>query len=319
MPIREIDEGSSRIPRQMKRWLREIFIEDWNLKLLALAITLGLWLGVTGQRAPTTRHFRGVQLSFIVPGGMEISNDPPREVEVTLTGSKHEIDRLNARDLLATIDVTDFKPGERVVQLTNRIKLDLPQSVRVDDVEPGAVAMRLEPRIEREVEVEARLEGNLPEGYELRGVNLAPSKVRVRGPASHVNALQKALTETIRLEGLKESYNAPQAAIDIADPKVDLLIPSVSVTLEIGEKRVEKSFAGVLVQTADGAQARPSTASVTLFGPRSLMEQLRPENVRIELDAAPDGSITPRLVLPEGMQAQIELRSIRPTGFSIIR
>jgi hypothetical protein len=34
-----------------RRWLRRIFIEDWSLKLLALAITLVLWFLVTGRTA----------------------------------------------------------------------------------------------------------------------------------------------------------------------------------------------------------------------------------------------------------------------------
>jgi YbbR domain-containing protein len=317
MPFREVDSGESRIRREMKRWLREIFIQDWNLKLLALAITLGLWLGVTGQRAPTTRHLRGVQLSFIEPNDMEISNDPPREVEVTVTGGKRDVDGLNPRDMVATVDVSDYKPGERVVQLMNRIRLELPQSVRIDDVEPGAVPVRLEPRVEREIEVEARFDGSLPEGYELHAVNITPDKVKVRGPLSHVNSLRKAVTETIRLDGLKENYAAPQTAIDISDPKVDLIDAFVGVTLEIGEQRVEKSFAGVQVQAADGAQAYPSTASVTLYGPRSLIEKTRPEELRIMLEAAPDGSITPRLVLPGGAEGRLELRSLKPSGFSI--
>jgi hypothetical protein len=32
-----------------ERWLRRIFVEDWSLKLLALAITLVLWFLVSGR------------------------------------------------------------------------------------------------------------------------------------------------------------------------------------------------------------------------------------------------------------------------------
>jgi hypothetical protein len=34
-----------------RRLLRRIFVEDWSLKLLALAITLVLWFLVTGRTA----------------------------------------------------------------------------------------------------------------------------------------------------------------------------------------------------------------------------------------------------------------------------
>jgi len=48
MPLRE----KGRLPEPTSvigRWLRRIFIEDWSLKLLALAITLVLWFLISGR------------------------------------------------------------------------------------------------------------------------------------------------------------------------------------------------------------------------------------------------------------------------------
>ena len=39
----------TRAPGFAERWLRHVFIEDWSLKLLALAITLILWFVVSGH------------------------------------------------------------------------------------------------------------------------------------------------------------------------------------------------------------------------------------------------------------------------------
>ena len=39
----------TRAPSFAERWLRRVFIEDWSLKLLALAITLILWFVVSGH------------------------------------------------------------------------------------------------------------------------------------------------------------------------------------------------------------------------------------------------------------------------------
>jgi YbbR domain-containing protein len=328
MSFREIDDDdegvaprrTSRLPREIKAWLREIFIEDWNLKLLALAITLGLWYAVTGQRTPATIRLRNVQLQFRLPEEMEISNEPRDEVEVVLTGNKRELDRIKRGDLVAYVDVSRYAPGERVVQLTrDTVTMDLPEGIRVEDIEPNVVPLRLESRVEGQIAVEARLDGKLPEGYELYGVSVTPEKVRVRGPAGHVNALQKALTELISLAGRKESFSIQQAAIEIPDQRVNVLDTVVNVGLLIGEQRIEKSFAGLAVHESTGAQARPETATVTLYGPRSLIEQLRPESMQIILDVGADGAITPRLVLPPEAEGRVELRSTRPAGFSIIR
>jgi YbbR domain-containing protein len=316
MSFREIDEEPGRLPQislsGARGWLREIFVEDLSLKLLALAITLGLWYGVTGQRTPTTKRLSGVHLSFQQPKDMEISYDATTQVDVTLTGAKREIDRLNARDLVATVDLTGYKTGARSVKLTsNTVKINLPEGVRVDDIDPNTVPLRLEPRIEREIEVEAKLEGKLPEGYELRRINISPSKIRVRGPASHVNALQKALTEPVTLDGRKESFTEPQVAVEILDQRVDVMDTLVNIYLEIGEQRIEKSFAGVSVRESNGALAGPSAANVTLYGDRSLIEGLHAKDMHLQLETAPDGATATRLVLPPGMDGRVELRSTK--------
>jgi YbbR domain-containing protein len=325
MPFTEPEDINVR-PREQRglvqRWLREIFVEDLGLKLLALAITLVLWYAVTGQRTPTTRHLLNVHLNFNLPKDMEISNDPRMEIEVTLMGNKNELERIDATRMVANVDVSDFKPGERTVQLTpERVSLGLPDGIRVEGIEPNTMPLRLEQRIEREVEVEARYEGSAPEGYELREVKLTPAKVRVRGPASRVNALQKLSTETVSLGDHRESFTVQQVAIntDALDKRIHLIDTVVDATFEIGERRIEKSFAVVPVRESTGAQARPENASVTLYGARSALEQLRASDIQIALEVGTDGAITPRLVLPPGLENRVELRSITPTGFTIIR
>ena len=321
MSFREIDEGvkrRARNPHWAERWLRVVFIEDWGTKLLALVIALALWYGVTGQRKPTTIRVPRVPLNFRLPGDTEISNEPRTEVELTLTGNKRALDTINARDLVANVDVSDLRPGEHSVMLTTeRVTMGLPDGVRYGDIQPNNVLLRLEPRLDRELEVEVRHSGSVPEGYELRGITVTPAKVRVRGPASHLNALQKAPTEIISLDGRKESFTLPQTAIEIPDKKVDLIEGVVSVTFEIGEERVEKSFSGVQVTTSDGTQVRPETVSVTLYGERSAINQLRAENIKLVLDVAGDGSFKPRLELLDDLKGRVvELRSATPAVFT---
>lgn len=322
MAFREVNEGESRLaraPREALSWLHEIFLEGWTLKLIAVAISVGLWFAVTGQRTPTTVRLRNVQLDFQLPNDMEISNDPRRDIDITVSGNSDALENLNRRELVARVDVSDYKPGDRVVQLTDKI-IDLPSGIKVVKIEPNTVPLRIEPSIEREVGVEARREGDLPDNYELYGVVITPPRIRVRGPASHVNALQKAMTETIPVEGRREGFAVPQVAVDIPDQKITVIDSVVNVRLEIGEQRIEKSFAGIAVSTNNGASARPAQATVTVYGPKSVLEQLRPEDVQLVLEVEEDGGVrNMRLQLPPGVADRVQLRSTRPTGFSIIK
>src|SRR5215211_4848507 len=262
MPFQDIDETTAPNPRlapsRTEKLLRRIFLEDWSLKLLSLAIAIVLWLLVTGQNEPVTAHVN-VQLNFIRPSSLEISNDPPRTVDVMLTGSRNKLDDLTSLDLVATVDISDQRAGERVLRLADKAQIPLPQGVKVDGFQPSAIPIRLEEVVDRQVIVEAKIEGKPADGYEVYSVYPNKGSIAVRGPESHVNALQKVMTESIWLAGHKESFTANSVAIDVPDPKVDLLEPVVNVNVEIGVQRIEKNFSNVTVTTAQGVKVQPAT------------------------------------------------------------
>ena len=314
MPFQDVDDIAisepQSAPTRVEKLLRRIFIEDWSLKLLSLAIAIVLWMLVTGQNQPVTAHLN-VQLNFIRPQSLEISNDPPRTVDVMLTGSRNKLDELTSLDLVATVDITDQRAGERVLRLADKAQIALPQGIKVDGYQPSAIPIRLEDIVERQVTIEPKLEGQPANGFEVYSTSSNKGSVNVRGPASHVNALQKVLTESIWLAGHKESFTASNVAIDVPDPKVDLLEPVVNVDVEIGERRVEKTFSGVSVSTTDGGKVQPATTTVTVLGVASLVNSLKPEEVKIVLDK----DLKPQLEVPDALKGKITLKSVQTSKF----
>jgi YbbR domain-containing protein len=321
MPFQDVEDVTtteySGSPGVVESWLRKVFIEDWGLKLLALGITLLLWMAVTGANKTVTIR-RGVQLNFIRPDKLEIGNDPPRTVDVLLTGRKDKLASIGDLDLVATVDVSDQREGERVVRLSSdRVQTQLPDGVRIETFQPGTIPVRLEPVVERRVGVEIKLEGKPADGYEVYSVHSSPESIMVRGPAGHVNVLQKALTETISIAEKNQSFSVGHIAIDIPDHKVDLLDSAVDINVEIGERRVEKTFAGVPVTVDQRGTANPKTTTVTVFGPASVIAQLKAEDVKIVLVSTSTGSMEPHLNLPPGVQDRLVIRSIKPSQFSV--
>lgn len=317
MPFQDIDEVSGqeapRTPSNLNRLARRLFVEDWNLKLLSLAITLVLWFVVTGQNTPVNVHAT-VQLKFIRPEALEISNDPPKSVDVLLTGSKYKLDELNKTSLIATVDISDQRAGERILRLVERSRLDLPQGVTVDAFQPGAISIRLEPIIDRQLEIEPKIEGIPAEGYEVYAVRLSKNTVNVHGPTSNVNAIPRAPTETISVAGRRNSFTVPSAAIDISDPKVDVLEPSVTVDVEIGERRVEKEFSDVPVTVQSGDATEPNRATVVVYGPPSVLANVKSIDLKLILPA--DGDVTKATIdAPPEIKSKLSVRSVRPAKF----
>jgi YbbR domain-containing protein len=268
MPFQDIEDTEAaaipRTPTAPERWLRKLFLRDWSLKLLALAITVVLWLAITGQNQPVTLRMSGVQLNFLTPEGLQISNDPASHVEVFLRGSPDKLDRIGPRDLVATVDLSDQKVGERNVRLSlDRVKMDLREDVKIQGFYPAAIAIRLEPVVDAALDVDVKFEGKLPDGYEVVSVSINPAKVRLRGPADHVNALHKAMTETVSLDGKKESFNISQVEINLPDPKIEVLDSTVDIHVEIAEKK--RGDLHLRFATADG---EPYLASIVATAPR---------------------------------------------------
>lgn len=256
MPYQDEDEVTSaplRSPTGVEKVLRKLFIEDWSLKLLSLAITLALWFVVTGQNTPVNTRAT-VQLQFIRPNLLDISNDPPKTVDVVLSGSKHKLDAINQSTLVATVDLSDQRPGERLIRLSDRAQLDLPQGVKLDSFQPVTISVRLEPIVVKQLEVVPKIEGNVADGFEIYSVRANKVAVSVQGPADIINSLEKASTESISVSGRKETFTAQNVAIDISNPKINLLDPVVNIVVEIGERREDRSFTGIPVTRIASAE-----------------------------------------------------------------
>ena len=312
MPFQDVDEIAEPLdstpaePSRFDKLVRKIFVEDWKMKLLSLAIALVLWLVVTGQNQPVTAHVN-VQLNFIRPPSLEISNDPPRAVDVMLTGSRNKLDDLTSLDLVATVDLSDQRAGERVLRLADKAKISLPQGVKIDGFQPSAIPVRLEPIVERQVSIEPKFEGKPADGYEVYSFQPNKGSVVLRGPESRVLAIQKVLTESIFLGGHKESFPANNVAIDVPDPKIDSLDPVVNVYVEIGERRVEKTFSNVTASSTNGERVQPSSVAVTLLGPASLVQSLKSDEIKVVFDG-----VNSRIELPQALNGKVTLKAMQP-------
>ena len=161
-----------------KNLLRKVFIEDWLMKLIALVITFGLWLGVTGLSTPITARFTAVPLTLRISNNAEITNTPLQEVDVVLKGDKRRIDQINKSDLVVSIDLTDVPAGDRVILLSpDTVSLSLPTGIKLEEVQPNRIAVKIEPVEEKDIPVQVVTEGTLADGYELYSQTVLPSKV----------------------------------------------------------------------------------------------------------------------------------------------
>jgi YbbR domain-containing protein len=275
------------------------------MKLVALVITLGLWLGVTVLNKQGSGRF-SIPLTFRVSDDAILTNSPVREIGIWIKGDDRKIEQLlSGSDLKVFVDLTQVEPGDKIITLTSD-NVVLPQGVRLEEMQPSHVPVSLEPAAQKDIMVRAETDGNPADGFEIYAETVMPPRIRIRGPASYVGKLEFLQTEKVDITGRKADFSAKQVPVDIANEYTSASDTVVDVAFKIGEKRVEKTFSvpvpGIPVK---------STARIVLYGPRTLLSKVRPENLKVEVVKNDRGEDTPNLILPESLQGNVEIRKVK--------
>jgi len=289
----------------LRHLVRKVFLEDWGLKLVALLIAIALWVGVTGLSSPTVKRFT-VPLSASAANNVEVTNQLVSDVDIVLTGDKRDLDRLNRSDLTAVLDLTDVPPGDRVVTLSpTNVSVNLPQGIKLTEVQPGRIAVDLEAVEEKDVDVDPNIVGKPADGFEVYSSAAVPARIRVRAPSSVVNSMDSISTDPVDVSAKKDGFTLHQVAVRAANPKVAVYSTVVDVFVHIGEKRIERSF------TLPAPGLAGKTVSFTIFGPKSALGKAKPEDFKVEIAPNDSGEEVPQITLPGALADLSEVRKVK--------
>lgn len=287
----------------IKQILKKIFLEDWLTKLLALAITLALWVGVTGLSEVGSDRYK-VPLVLRLADNAEATNQPIDQVEIRISGDKRRLEQIREGDLRVFVDLTAVPVGNQTLTLApDTVTIpDLPNGIRLEDINPKKIVVRLEAIEEKEVAVRVETQGSVPAGMEVYSEAINPAKIRVRGPASYVRTLTSIPTEKVDLAEKGTDFIARQIRIaPLSNDNATPLESFVDVNFRIGETRVERSFT---IPIADSKRR----AQITLFGGRSLFDGIATKDFSASLA---DGSDEPQVELPDKLDGLVEVRRVR--------
>jgi YbbR domain-containing protein len=285
----------------VKHILRKVFLEDWPLKVVALLITFALWYGVSVSSKKGTATM-AAQLAFRVSDESVLMSAGVQDVTIRIAGDDQTIDRLFGNDIRVAADLTQMPNGDRILTLTpQNVSTNLPSGVKIEDIQPSRIAVKLEAVEEKDVPVQAALVGEPAAGYEVYSTNVNPAKVRVRGPESFMSTLESVPTGPIDIGGARSDLTARQVPISINNPKAAVFNTVADVTIQVGERRVERSFE----LSSGGKRIR-----AVLFGPRSVVAKIKPADLKAEIVHS-ESSETAQVILPEALRGAVEIREAR--------
>lgn len=284
--------GFQRFLKQVTRSLREALTENIGLKALALAVALGLAAYTRGQLERTQRTIP-VGVVMRLPNDQrrrELMTPMPANVDVTILGTTRSIDRLIQTGIPPVeLDLRDGS-GESVV--FERSLFSLPPDIELKFVDPPSINLEWQDVVERTIPIQAARAGQPAKGYEVKGLEVEPKEIGVKGPASLVEVMQFARLAAFDVNGLTEGVYRRRLSIDDPPSRVRYLgSKSANVTVVIARRQTEVKFDRRPVEVVGPAHARavPNAVDVTVSGPPEVVSALRAEQIVPRVDLAGAG------------------------------
>ncbi len=264
--------------------ITQLLFDSFGLKLFSLLVAVGVWFFVVIANKPELNFVVPLKIKNI-PQNMELVGEEEPELEIRVTGNQAILSTLSSREIEATLDLSEAKPGERVYHLFPH-QIGLPPGLQASRIAPQQVKIKLEPLMERLVPVEAVVLGIPAEGYEFKEVAVFPKTVRVMGAKSKVEELKSVRTTSLNITGFDTSVSKKLKLLPLPD-KLQLANGStVEVRAIIEEKSEEKQWT-VPIQTTPvrwKAEIEPGTVKVTGKGPISKIRALKASEITATID-----------------------------------
>jgi YbbR domain-containing protein len=204
----------------MKDFLQRHMLHNLGLKLLSLALALGLWLAVA--RDPVAEVAVNVPIEFHnIPENLEISTENVPRAQIRVRGPRRIVRHLQAEDVSADIELSGMKPGERTFDLTAD-QIHQPRELEVVQIVPSEFHLTFDTRMTRQVPVHPRIVGTFAPGYKIGRVAAEPSTVTISGPQKRVEAVEAAITDPVDASGTMERATFVRHAY-VSDPLVQVM------------------------------------------------------------------------------------------------
>jgi YbbR domain-containing protein len=127
----------------LKEW-KNLIVENGSYKLVALFVTLILWVTILGQRDFSSS--KDMDVEFLLPRGTTVleTSNVVRQVKVRVSGSRMALKKFAQSAASITVDLTRSQSGPVKALITPR-NIEVPLGVKVVSVFPESITVNLVP------------------------------------------------------------------------------------------------------------------------------------------------------------------------------
>ena len=213
------------------KWLHGLVLENLGWKLLSLFLAAALWAFVASEPEMLTNVEVPVAYRNL-PDDLEISSPPLTSITLELRGPAGELRALGTSEFhpAVTLDMSGVHAGERTFPIGDS-NVRLPRGVQLVRAIPPEARFTFERLVTRRVPVVVRFAGEGRDGYTVALVQTNPSTLEITGPATHVDRITAAYTDTVDVSTVVGTSHFQVNAF-LSDPMVRFVSTSkVAVTV----------------------------------------------------------------------------------------
>jgi YbbR domain-containing protein len=292
-----------------------------GVKLIAVVVAMVIWFNAIGQKEIDRTYI--APLTFInVPDSLTVTGRVPNEVEISITDTRRSMLLMRFKRIAVQVNTKGAAPG-RFSQRLSVSDVLLPSGLeprKVRIISPVLIDVVLERLATKSVRVAVSLSGSLQGDQLLSAVPVAnPDWVLMTGPESAVTQLEKVFTKPIDLSKIREAVSRVvelEFNRDVFKCQPDRVKVTVPVGVR-GRRLLANIPPTILVDEEDlFTDVYPKTVSLTLEGPKALLDTLSSGDVSVlvDLSGKPPGRYTlaPEIIVPDGVESySMDVDSLR--------
>jgi len=271
-------------------FLPGILSKNWQLKVMALTMAVLLWT-VPRFEAQDSRVLEDipVQVQLNDLNWVQVGTPSPAFVSVTLSGSARDLIALGVARPPVQVPINEVFSGDTTVSLLpSWFRGSGGEGVVVEDLRPGFVTLTFERKVERVLPFSAPLRGEFPEGISQAGPPIiSPAVAMVLGAASSFEGMDSLRLMPVDLAraGDQGPFLQPVDTTGLHGLDPLILVASVEIRTEPTETREVTELVLHLprLDSDPQLQAFPTSVTVVLSGPASLVGAVNPEDLIVTI------------------------------------
>ncbi len=260
--------------------------KNLHYKIASLILATLFWYIVQGETIVDI--VKPIQITVDVADGYMVKGSSTRFRDATLRAPRVLLAKYSSQQPLeANISIPEGKVGQIKIRISKQHIKDWNNRIKLT-IHDAYLTLYVDKKATRTLPIKEHVKGVPADGYIIEKTAVKPGAVTVTGLKSQIDKLNYVLTEPIDITGIQQTKSFEARLSKEENQDANFSIEKVSVSLQVGEKKINKRFGSIAVEiegNAYQAQVRPRYVSIVIQGTPGILSFIKRSDLRAFLDA----------------------------------